>query len=236
MPSPAERLIVALDHPDREAALAQAALLGPPCRYFKVGLELFSACGPAIVRELCGRGGRVFLDLKLHDIPETVARAVHAAGRMGAELLTVHAGGGVPMMRRAAQAARAAGVKALAVTVLTSLELSDLRQVGVEAASVEELVLRRARLAQEAGLDGVVASPREVRTLRAALSPGFLLVIPGVRAAASAVAAVDDQKRTGSARQAIADGADFLVVGRPVRDAADPRKAVAELLEEMGQA
>lgn len=227
----AEHLAIALDHPTADAALRQVDALRGVCRWYKIGLELFIAGGPPIVAAVQARGGRVFLDLKLHDIPETVARAVQAAGDLGVELITVHAAGGVEMVRRAA----AGPVRVLAVTVLTSLDLADLAPLGVSAPSIEALVVRRAQLCLAAGAAGVVASPREVRALRAACGPDFLLVTPGVRAAApdQAAAGRDDQKRIGLARQAIAEGADLLVVGRPVRDAQDPVAAAQALLRDI---
>jgi orotidine-5'-phosphate decarboxylase len=228
---PQDQLIIALDHPDLTGALRQVDQLAGLCCRYKVGLELFTRCGPAAVQAIVERGGRVFLDLKLHDIPETVARAVRAAAAPGVDLLTVHAAGGREMLQRAAAAAReAGGPRVLAVTVLTSLDLHDLAEVGVVAGDLADVVRRRAELARDAGVHGIVASPQEVRLLRAVLPADFLIVTPGVRAREQARS---DQKRTGSAYQAIADGADLLVVGRPVRDAPDPRAAAAALLSEI---
>ena len=235
-----DRLVVALDYPNPASALQQVDLLRGLCTFYKIGLELFIASGPALVSAIRDRGGRVFLDLKLHDIPETVSRAAAVAGGLGVELLTVHAGGGLEMMRRAAgfahEAADRAGthLQVLAVTVLTSLEMRDLQQVGVQADSLEDLVLSRARLAAQAGIDGVVASPREVRALRQGC-PGLSIVTPGIRGAAAALPSGDDQRRTATAYQAIADGADRIVVGRPLRDAPDPRGAAELLLNEIQQ-
>ncbi len=237
----AERLIVALDYPDRASALDQVRRLSGLCSFYKIGLELFLACGPSLIAEVQKLGGRVFLDLKLHDIPETVARAARVAGSLGVELLTVHAEGGLVMMRRAAESAHEAAARVgtplqvLAVTVLTSLELPDLAQVGVRAASLEEVVEARALLAKEAGVDGVVASAKEVRLLRQRC-PGLSIVTPGIRGAAARVVGSgpkDDQRRTATARQAIADGADRIVVGRPLRDAPDPREVATRLIEEI---
>lgn len=233
---PEERLYVALDLPELSAALALVGRLGDAARCYKVGLELYSAEGPRAVEAVRERGGRVFLDLKLHDIPATVRRAARAAAKTGAELLTVHAAGGRAMLEAAvAGAAEGGDTRVLAVTVLTSMELADLAEVGVVAASVEELVVRRARLAQAAGCHGVVASPQEVRAVRAATRDDFLIVTPGVRADVGQEARKqDDQKRVGSARQAIADGASAVVVGRPIRDADDPVAAARAFLDELG--
>ncbi|MCS6912847.1 MAG: orotidine-5'-phosphate decarboxylase [Myxococcales bacterium] len=223
---PASRLVIALDHPSLEAALAQVDRLAGLCRWYKVGLELFTAAGPASVRELRARGMRVLLDLKLHDIPETVGRAVRAAAATGAELLTVHAAGGEAMLRRAVEAARqAGGPRLLGVTVLTSTGAEDLPGGDPGA-----LVRERARLCQQLGLAGVVASPLEAAMLRQELGPELCIVTPGVRPAG---AAADDQRRTATAAAAIRAGADLIVVGRPVRDAPDPRAAAAALVDEI---
>jgi orotidine-5'-phosphate decarboxylase len=222
------RLIVALDVPDAAQALAFADKLGDTVERYKVGLELFTAEGPRIIAELRARGKRVFVDLKLHDIPETVGRAAAAVGRMGADLLTVHAAGGVEMMRRAVQAAPETRV--LAVTVLTSLDAAGLHADGVDPSlSTEGVVLRRARLAQEAGCAGVIASPLELKALRGSCPPSFMVVTPGIRLATAA----DDQKRVATARQARLDGADAVVVGRPIRDAQDPVEAARRILQDL---
>ena len=232
MSAAGERLIVALDVTALDAALALVERLGGAATRFKVGLELFCAEGPRAVEAVRARGGRVFLDLKLHDIPETVRRAARAAATSGAELLTVHAGGGAAMLEAAvAGAAEGGGARVLAVTVLTSLDLADLAAVGTVAASVEALVVQRALLAQKAGCAGVVASVHEARAVRAAVGPGFLIVTPGVRPAGGERA---DQKRVATAAEAVAAGADAVVVGRPIRDAADPRAAALALLAELG--
>jgi orotidine-5'-phosphate decarboxylase len=229
----AERLIVALDLPSLDEALALVDRLRGACSRYKVGLELFSAAGPRAVETVCAAsdGGRVFLDLKLHDIPETVKRAARSASHTGAELVTVHAAGGRAMLAAAVEGAAAGGAtKVLAVTVLTSMDAATLAEVGTRAESVTELVVRRALLARDAGCHGVVASPLEARAIRQALGPGFLIVAPGIRAAASG----DDQKRTAGAREAIAAGADAIVVGRPIRDAPDPRAAAVALIHDLG--
>jgi orotidine-5'-phosphate decarboxylase len=229
---PGNRLIAALDVEDRPSAIALADRIGGAASFLKIGLELFSAAGPHLVRDLAERGNRIMLDLKLHDIPATVGRAVTRLGDLGIELLTIHAGGGRAMMRAAVEASRAIGAGrpyVLAVTVLTSLDQGDLAEVGV-AGEVEAQVVRLARLAAEAGVDGVVASPHEAAAIRAATPPGFLIVTPGVRPVG---AAAGDQKRVKTAGEARTAGADLVVVGRPIRDAADPalvaRAIVADL-------
>ena len=230
---PGNRLIVALDVEDRAQADALAARLGGAAGWLKIGLELFIAAGPDLVSDYAGAGRRIMLDLKLHDIPATVERAVARAGALGAELLTVHAAGGRAMLAAAAAAAHRVGARRpriLAVTVLTSLDDRDLAEVG-SAGPVEDLVVRRARLAADAGADGVVASPREAAVLRAALPADFLIVTPGVRPAG---ADVGDQKRVLTAAEARAAGADLVVVGRPIRDAADPAAAARAIADEIG--
>ncbi len=225
--SAAERVIVALDVPDLvtlEGLLDR--LQGRPI-FYKVGLELFLAAGAAAVRAVQSRGGRVFLDLKLHDIPETVARAVASAQSLGVELLTLHSAGGLEMMQRAVAVAQ--GKPAiLGVTVLTSLSQDDLLADGVSG-TMREAVLRRARLAEMAGAWGIVCSPQEVADVRAA-SRGLRLVVPGVRPAGTAPG---DQKRVATPASAIAAGADYLVVGRPIRDAASPAAAFAAVVAEV---
>jgi orotidine-5'-phosphate decarboxylase len=225
-----DRVIVALDVPDR-ARLADLLdrLDGRPT-FFKVGLELFIAEGERAIELVQKRGGRIFLDLKLHDIPETVARAVTSAARIKAELLTVHTSGGFDMLSRAATAA-GADLKILGVTVLTSLAEDDLRAEGIEA-TIPEMVRARARIAARAGIAGLVCSPHEIEHARAT-APGLFLVVPGIRPAEGAGAAHGDQKRVATAAQAIAAGADYLVVGRPIRDAADPAKAFEAVVAEV---
>nr|HEX4318883.1 orotidine-5'-phosphate decarboxylase [Kofleriaceae bacterium] len=223
------RLIAALDVPARADADALVARLGGVPSWLKIGLELFGACGPAIVADYAKQRS-VMLDLKLHDIPETVVRAVGRLASLGAQLLTVHAAGGRAMLEGAVTAAAAGGAKILAVTVLTSLDDADLRAVGATG-TVAEVVEKRARLAIEAGCHGVVASPREVALIRGFAPAGFLIVTPGVRP--SGAAGRDDQKRVMSAREARAAGADLVVVGRPLRDAADPAAAARALVVEL---
>ena len=215
---PRERLIAALDVPDAAQARALAERLGDAVTFYKIGLELFTAGGYfELLQWLRGRGGKVFADLKLYDIPETVRRAVANLRASGATFLTVHAERSI--MEAAAKEKGA--LRLLAVTVLTSFDRSNLAQMGY-AGSVEDLVLQRARAALEAGCDGVIASGLEAPKIKAAFGGKLLVVTPGVRPAGAAVA---DQKRTVEVAQAFANGADYIVVGRPIRDAPDPRAA-----------
>lgn len=224
---PGNRLIVALDVPTAGEALALAGCLAGAATWLKVGLELFTEAGPDIVRALVDRGARVMLDLKLHDIPATVARATARVAGLGAELLTVHTAGGGAMLDAAAGAAGSMGI--LGVTVLTSLDADDLSAVGVHG-SVAQTVERRAALARASGCAGVVASPHEAASIRAVAPEPFLIVTPGVRPAGAAAA---DQKRVATPAQARAAGADLIVVGRPVRDAADPAAAARAIAAEL---
>lgn len=221
-----DRLIVALDHPNAAPALQQVAELGDVVERYKVGLELYVAEGRALVDELHERDKRVFLDLKLHDIPETVRRAAEVASKMGVELLTVHAAGGRKMLEAAV--AGAGATKILAVTVLTSLDAADLAADGI-AGSVEAAVRRRAVAAEAAGCAGVIASAQEAALVRAVVRPGFLVVTPGIRLAEGD----DDQKRVATPKAARAAGADAIVVGRPIRDASDRRAAAERFLREL---
>ena len=227
-------LIVALDVPSAREAAAAVARIGDAVSFYKVGLELFLADGPETLRLLRGEGKRVFLDLKLHDIPRTVERAVGSCLRWEPELLTIHAQGSVAMVEAAARAVREAGAstKILAVTVLTSLDRSDLDLLGV-ARPVEEQVLALGRMAVGAGADGLVCSPREAGALRAALGPDAILVTPGVRPAGGELG---DQKRVATPADAIRAGATHLVVGRPVLGAPDPRAAALAIRAEMDAA
>jgi orotidine-5'-phosphate decarboxylase len=236
-PQPEDRLIVALDFPSSDAAMDLVDRLQGACRWFKVGMELYYAAGNQILDRLRERGFEVFLDLKLHDIPNTVAGAVRAVASTGASLLTVHAGGGERMMRAAAQAADRPGApRPLAVTVLTSMDAAELSAVGVGDAGeaggvVETQVLRLARLARAAGIDGLVCSAEEVAAVREAMGPEALLVVPGIRPAGTGSS--DDQRRVASAAQAIACGASKLVVGRPITQAPDPARVAAGILAEI---
>ena len=236
------RLAVALDLPTRDALLAAARALAPEAGVLKLGLEAFVSQGPELVKEIAASGARVFLDLKLHDIPNTVGRAAAAAVTTGASLVNCHAAGGPAMMTAFGEEARAAAAKAglprpalLAVTVLTSLDAEALARIGL-VGTPREAALRLALLAREAGLDGVVCSPEEIEAIRAACGPGFLLVVPGVRPAG---AATGDQKRVATPGDAIRAGADLLVVGRPILGAPDrvaaARAIVAEIAAALGQ-
>ena len=227
-PGVGNRLIAALDAPTRAEADALVARLGDVPSWLKIGLELFCSEGPSIVSEHVGRGRAVMLDLKLHDIPETVARATARVASLGAGLLTVHAGGGFAMLE-AAVAAAGPSMRVLAVTVLTSLDEADLVAIGAPG-PVADLVRRRAELAIAAGCAGVVASPHEVAAVRAIAPAGFLIVTPGVRPAGTAVG---DQKRVMTPAAARAAGADLVVVGRPLRDAADPAAAARAIVAEL---
>jgi orotidine-5'-phosphate decarboxylase len=224
------RLIAAIDTPTRSAADALVGALAGVPSWIKIGLELFCAEGPAIVRDYTARRVAVMLDLKLHDIPETVARATAQVAALGAGLLTVHAGGGRAMLEHAVRAARDAGeTRILAVTVLTSLDDADLAQIGAHG-PVADLVVRRAELAVAAGCAGIVASPHEVALVRARVPREFLVVTPGVRPAGTAAG---DQKRVMTPRDARAAGADLVVVGRPLRDAPDPAAAARAIVAEL---
>jgi len=229
---PGNRLIAALDVATRAEADAFVAKLGGAADWVKIGLELFCGEGPAIVRDYVRAGRRVMLDLKLHDIPETVARATRQVAELGAELLTVHASGGRAMLETAVGAAGATRI--LAVTVLTSLGDPDLEAIGVKDWGGAQ-VLRLARLARDAGCAGVVASPLEVAAIRTELGPEFLVVTPGIRPAVAGVAG-DDQKRVATPAAARKAGADLIVVGRPLRDAPDPAAAARAIAAELAGA
>jgi orotidine-5'-phosphate decarboxylase len=222
--------IVALDVPDAASALALLDRLGPSAGFVKVGLQLFTAEGPAVVRELRGRNLRVFLDLKLHDIPNTVAQAVKSAAGLEVELLTVHAGGGASMLRAAAQAASGTALTLLGVTVLTSLDERELGEAwGRDGLRMEDEVERLARLAERCGIPGVVASVRELPAVRRA-APGLRVLTPGIRLAGDAPG---DQSRTATPAEAARLGADYVVLGRSVTAAADPRTALARAVDEL---
>jgi len=226
------RIVFALDLPSLEGARAMALAVRDAVGMLKVGLELFVEAGPRAVA--LGEEARrpVFLDLKLHDIPETVERAVARASALGARMLTVHASGGPAMLRRAVERARkeGAGLEVVAVTVLTSLDAGDLGAIGV-GGEVAAQVERLARMAWNEGVRAFVCSPHEAARLRAALGPDATLVTPGVRAAAAA--GKDDQKRTMTAGEAVAAGASWVVVGRPIRDASDPLAAARAIAAEV---
>jgi orotidine-5'-phosphate decarboxylase len=221
------RIIVALDYADARDAVALAARLDPVQCRLKVGKELFTAAGPALIETLVQRGFAVFLDLKYHDIPNTVASACRAAAGLGVWMLNVHATGGRAMMQaaREALAAQRQPPMLIAVTLLTSMGESDLADMGMHG-SPAEVVLRLARLAQGCGLDGVVCSALEAQMLKKACGPDFCLVTPGIR---PAQAGQDDQKRIMTPQAAVANGADYLVIGRPITQAADPLAALLEI-------
>lgn len=225
------KIIVALDFADARAALALARRLDPAFCRVKIGKELYTAAGPSLVRELHAAGFGVFLDLKYHDIPNTVAAACRAAAELDVWMMNVHALGGRAMMTAAAEALsrRATRPKLIAVTVLTSLAGADLKEIGLEG-DAQQAVSRLASLARSCGLDGVVCSAQEAPTLRQDLGGSFCLVTPGVR---PATAAKDDQQRVATPRQAIAGGADYLVIGRPITQAPDPRAALQAITDEI---
>ncbi|KPI00874.1 orotidine 5'-phosphate decarboxylase [Actinobacteria bacterium OV450] len=219
-----DRTIVALDFADRGDAEALVARLGDACGHYKIGLELLTAAGPGLVEELVGRGHEVFLDLKLFEIPHSVAGAVRAAGALGASMVTVHAMGGTGIMSAAVDAAREfPGLRVLALTVVTSMTGSDLADIGI-GVTPDEQVLRLARLAAGAGCDGVVASPREAGLLRGVLGPRPLIVTPGVTLPGAD--AGEHASRSGTLQAAFAAGASHVVVGRGVTRAADPLAAL----------
>jgi len=234
---PRDRLIVALDVDSLAEAERLADRLDGVVRRFKIGSQLFTGAGPAAVEAIQKRGVEVFLDLKFHDIPNTVAGAAREAARLGVFMFNVHASGGLAMMRAAADGAGAAAAElsvrrplAIAVTVLTSLDRAALHaELGV-ASSIEGHVLHLSELARAAGLDGTVASPVEIAAMRRSLGPGWVIVTPGVRPAGSAA---DDQSRVATPAAAARAGAHYLVVGRPITAAPDPAAAAAAILEEM---
>lgn len=224
---PRQRLIVALDVSSAAAAQRIVAALGDSAFTYKVGMQLYTAEGPQVVRDLVASGKRVFLDLKYHDIPNTVGAAVAEAAKLGVSMLTVHAAGSGKMLRAAVEAARAnPKLMVLAVTVLTSLDSNDLEKIGVRG-SVEDSVVRLATIALANGCQGIVASAREASTLRAELGQDFAIVTPGVRPAGSSVG---DQVRVVTPAEAIASGSTYIVVGRPITDAADPASEAKAIL------
>jgi orotidine-5'-phosphate decarboxylase len=237
-----ERLVVALDVPDRARALRLVEQLSGSVGMFKIGNRLFTAEGPQLVREIVAAGERVFLDLKFHDIPNTVAGAVESAARLGVSILNVHTLGGSEMMRAAAHAAGERGVlwitrpAVLGVTVLTSMDKADLADIGVTS-ELGSQVVRLAALARDSGLDGIVASPHEIRLIRECITAErFIILTPGIRPAWTGEVngfKKGDQKRVATPRDAIRDGADFIVVGRPITDDPDPSAAAERILEEI---
>jgi len=233
----ADRLICALDVASSARALDLFDRLRESVGMFKIGSQLFTAAGPDLVRQIIGRGGRVFLDLKFHDIPNTVAAAAMEVTRLGVSIFNLHASGGSEMMKRTADAVnqliereRLLRPKVIAVTVLTSLEDEDLNEIGF-AESLQPTVLKLAQLAADCGLDGVVASPREVRSVRQGIpKSSFLIVTPGIRAERPPQ---DDQRRFMTAADAIGAGADYIVVGRPILAAPDPLQAAESIVEQI---
>jgi orotidine-5'-phosphate decarboxylase len=227
------RVIVALDFPDAKGALALAQRLDPKQCRVKVGKELYTAAGPSLVEQLQRAGFGVFLDLKYHDIPNTVAGACTAAARLGVWMINVHALGGRAMMAAAREAVAKAGKppKLVAVTLLTSMGSADMADVGITGGP-EDAVARLARLAQSCGLDGVVCSPQEAAALRRQCGKDFLLVTPGTRPADSGQ---DDQQRVATPREAVAAGADYLVIGRPITRAPDPIAALRAIHAEIAR-
>jgi len=233
-----DQLLVALDVEDGQAAIAMADTLRGVVGGLKIGSRLFTTEGPDIVRTLSRSGTRIFLDLKFHDIPNTVAQAVESAVHTGAWMVNVHASGGVPMMQAAARAAAATAASlgrpaplVIGVTVLTSMDEPTLKSVGVVRA-LDEQVVTLARMAQDAGLDGVVASPLETAAIRDACGAAFAIVTPGIRGA-SAGAERNDQHRTMGPGEAVRAGASYIVVGRPIIGATDPKAAAMAIGEEL---
>ena len=222
-------LITALDFPDSRRALETVDRIGPSCLWYKVGKELFTAVGPGIVQELKARGKKVFLDMKFHDIPNTVSKAIHSAASIGADLCNVHASGGAAMLTAAAEAARETGILLVAVTVLTSMDEAELASIGLNVTPREQ-VKRLALLTQRCGVPGVVCSALELPDIHQCCGEGFVTVVPGIRPAG---ASADDQKRIMTPGQAARAGAAFIVVGRPITKADDPAAAAASCLQEL---
>lgn len=230
---PKDQLAVALDVPDARAALELVDRLEDSCRWLKVGMELYYATGNSLVEALRQRGFRIFLDLKLHDIPNTVAGAIRSVGSVGAELLTIHASGGRAMLQAAADAAQAPGSPRLvAVTVLTSMDSGELASVGISDTPAEH-ALRLAHLAKNCGINGMVCSSNEVASLRQEIGSDAVLVVPGIRPAGSEV---NDQRRIATPADAISRGASLLVVGRPITRASNPADAARAILDEIASA
>lgn len=234
-----KKLIIALDVETPGKALDLVKQLHSVAGMFKVGSQLFTAAGPSIVRDILAQDSKVFLDLKFHDIPHQVAGAARSAAELGVSLFTIHASGGSEMMLRAVDSVNAVAAKGgtrsaiLAITVLTSIDATILSQIGVTS-TPSESVVRLAKLAEASGVDGVVASPQEIETIRNTVaSPEFLVVTPGIRPAANEAG---DQKRTATPAAAIAAGASYLVVGRPITGAPDPLAAAQQIIAEIERA
>ena len=234
-----DKLIAALDFHTKEDALSLVEKLGDNVVFYKVGMELFYSVGSSIIEELKKRDKKIFLDLKLHDIPNTVAQGLCSLLHQGADIMTIHGSGGYTMMKTAVDTVRKEaerlGVKApkiIAITVLTSINEDDWHGLG-QNMPIKEQVVRLAKLAKSAGLDGVVASPQEAKLIREACGEDFMIVTPGVRPAGSSL---DDQSRVATPAKALQDGASHLVIGRPIRAAKDPALAAKNILEEMENA
>ena len=230
MTKAADKIIVALDVPTKEEALKLVEKLRDQISFFKIGLQLYAAEGPGIARQISATGSKVWLDLKLHDIPNTVARAVESASRLGVQMLTIHLSGGGEMIR-AATAARVNNMLLLGVTVLTSATEETLREIGIQG-KIDDQVLRLAKLGVEAGIDGVVASPHEIKSLRREFGNKIRIVVPGIRPSWSEPG---DQRRTMTPYEALEAGADYLVIGRPIVAHPNPTEAVAKVLGELNR-
>jgi len=228
MTKAAEKIIVALDVPTKREALDFVEKLGDQISFFKIGLQLHTAEGLELVRAVLSTGCKVWLDLKLYDIPNTVAKAVESAGRLGVQMLTVHLSGGSEMIR-AATAASGNNMLLLGVTVLTSSTEETLREIGIQD-KIDDQVLRLAKLGVKAGIDGVVASPHEIKMLRREFGNKIKIAAPGIRPEWSASG---DQKRIATPREAVDAGADYIVIGRPITAHQDPREAVARIFDEL---
>jgi orotidine-5'-phosphate decarboxylase len=226
-----ERIIIVLDVSTRDEALRLVRALHDVAGMFKVGSQLFTACGPQIVRDIIEIGGKVFLDLKFHDIPNTVSHAAIEAAKLGVSMMTVHASGGGTMMQSVSRELRdrfgSSRPLVVAITVLTSLDARSLFEIGVEI-PVEEQVVRLALFAQKCGLDGIVCSPQEIQLVRKSVDSNFRIVTPGIRMPDQSM---NDQQRTATPQQALAAGADYIVVGRAVTEDPDPRSAVKRILQ-----
>ena len=223
------RLMVALDVPELNTALELVERLEDQVEWYKVGKQLFTHYGPRVLQELKARGRKVFLDMKFHDIPNTVAQAIRSAAMIGADIINVHASGGPAMLAAAAEAGRETGKTIIAVTVLTSMDSEQLHAIGIQVTPAEQ-VLRLAKLTQAAGLPGVVCSALELPMLRREFGPDFLTLVPGIRPAGSAAG---DQKRIMTPAQAAAAGASYIIVGRPIVAAPDPAAAAQAVLAEL---
>ncbi len=226
---PQDKIIIALDVPDTDGALRLLDSLGEPPSLCKIGLELFTSQGPSVVKAVQSRGSRIFLDLKFHDIPNTVAHAVKSAKDLGVTMTTLHASGGPVMLEAAAKAAEGSDLLLLAVTVLTSMDAAQLSSTGI-AVEPKDQVLRLAGLASAAGIGGIVCSPLEVTAIRGSLGNDLRIVTPGVR---PTWAAVGDQKRVMTPSEAVAAGSDWLVIGRPITAAENPKEAYAKVIAEL---